>query len=344
MQTHRLSTLLTIAILASFSPGAQAQSDPLAATSAIDSAAASPLREITVVTGDAPAAHRFYAQAVGMTARPLKRLAAGEARLLGINGITAATLFAPRGAASARVRILAPARAPSPLRPAHVALVPGGLAIGLPVADQQAREAIVTAAGFGSVVGVTTMSLPRGDGSSYTVGEIHYRAPDGVIVLGIDRGTMPPVGPIDPATGIGGPAYASMVVADLAASERFMRDVLRFEKRRDAVFTSAGPKGGLGLADGQRFAFQQWFAPGTATGYVILMQMLGRPAGPAPPRAPHSGIVMLGFDVADLGAAATRAAAAGFRLIARPRGDRESLILAMPDGMLIELRKSEAGA
>jgi hypothetical protein len=184
------------------------------------------------------------------------------------------------------------------------------------------------------------MTLPRGDGSTYDVQEIHYQGPDGVLVLGIDRGDMAPVGPIDAGSGIGGPAYASFVVENLPATEAILKGVLRYEKRRDAVFTSAGPKGGLGLESGQRFAFQQWYAPGARTGYLVVMKMLDRPVSP-PQRGGFTrrGIAMLGFDAADLGAVALRAHEVGARIVAKPTKSAPSLIVALPDGFLIEFTK-----
>ena len=321
-----------------------AQTDPLAAASSTDPAAASPIRQVTLYVDDSLTVRRFFADAMAMIAGQAYEVSSAAARRAGLTPGATATVFTRPGSEAASVRVLASPAAPPPLRPSHTAQAPGGLAIGMPVADQAARERIVTAAGFTSVVGATQMTLPRGDGSAYTVGEIHYRAPSGVLVLGIDRGTMKPVGPIDPATRIGGPAYASIVVADLPASERFMKDVLRYEKRRDAVFTSAGSKGGLGLPDGQRFAFQQWFAPGSATGYIILMDMLDVPSPPAAGGFSRTGLVMLGFDAAELGAVASRARAAGARIVAMPDAKARSLILAMPDGFLIEVSpRSGAG-
>ncbi len=224
------------------------------------------------------------------------------------------------------------------LRPKHDALAIGGLAMGMPVNGQTAREAFVTRAGFRSAVGVTSMTLPRPGGEPYTVEEIHYQAPDGVLVLGIDRGAMKPVGTIDASHGIGGPAYSSLVVGDLAGAGRFMKSVLGYEMRRDAVFTSAGSKGGLGLPDGTRFAFQQWFAPGTSTGYVILMKMIDRPVEPvSASRAIKRGIVMWSFDVADLTAVEARARASGARIVAQPARGDASLVIAMPDGFLVQL-------
>ena len=329
--------LLYLSVALGIPGSATAQTDPLVAASGTDPTAASPLRQVTLYVEDGSAARRFFVDAMDMAASQTRTLSSAVARRAGLTRGATVTDFARPRLEAASVRVFASPSAPPPLRPAHAAQAAGGLAMGMPVADQMAREKIVSAAGFTSVVGATQMTLPRGDGSTYTVGEIHYRAPSGVLVLGIDRGTMRSVGPIDPTSRIGGPAYASIVVANLPASERFMKDVLRYEKRRDAVFTSAGSKGGLGLPDGQRFAFQQWFAPGSATGYVILMDMHDVPSPPAADGLARTGLVMLGFDAADLGAVAARARSAGARIVATPDANSRSLILAMPDGFLIEI-------
>ena len=268
-----------------------------------------------------------------------RTLRGNEARQLGLRATaTTVTYTRPGIADAASVRaIILPASVPV-LRPKHDALAIGGLAMGMPVSGQSKREAVVSSAGFSSAVGVTRMTLPRADGTPYVVEEIHYQAPDGVLVLGIDRGTMKSVGSIDATTGIGGPAYSSIVVGDLAGADRFMKQVLGYEMRRDAVFTSAGSKGGLGLPDGTRFAFQQWFAPGSSTGYVILMKMIDRPADPNPAAGfARRGIVMWSFDIADLKAAEARATLAGARIVARPTRSAQSLVVAMPDGFLVEL-------
>jgi catechol 2,3-dioxygenase-like lactoylglutathione lyase family enzyme len=340
MVRHALNAaLLTITLLVG-GPAATAQADPLQALSNADPVAASPLRRVTVATGDLMATRRFYADALGMAASRRSPVLPSEAHRLGVTSGADSMTFARSGIPDAvTVRAIAVAARRRALRPSHNALALGGLAMGMPVSGKTKREAIVKAAGFRSAVGVTSMALPRADGSSYMVEEIHYQGPDGVLVLGIDRGEMPPVGPVDATTGIGGPAYSSLVVGDLQRTEMFMQTVLRYEKRRDAVFTSSGPKGGLGLPDGQRFAFQQWFAPGSTTGYVILMKMLDRPAEPAQPAGfVRRGIAMWTFDAVDLDDVAARAESVGTRVVAK---DATSLILAMPDGFLVEFVKRD---
>lgn len=304
-----------------------ADADPLLPHTAVDPAAASALRRVTVHTGDMPASRRFYGDAMGMTARPnTSRDTVDFFRNvpLGDDGISPAV----------DVRLVAIDTAAPILRPRHDAMAIGGLAMGMPLTGQARREAIVTRAGFSSVVGITSMTLARSDGSKYAVEEIHYRAPDGVLVLGIDRGDMRPAGPIDATTGIGGPAYSSLVVDDLPASEAFMRNVLRYEMRRGFTFTSAGSKGGLGVPDGTRITLQQWYAPGAATGYVILLKLVDHPVTAAPGPQVQRGLSMWTFDVADVAAVEARARAAGARILAplATVDGRRQTTVAMPDG------------
>ena len=314
----RTIPLIVLAVVQPAAAPARPTSDPLDATGPVNPVAASPLRGVTVLTGDPAATHRFFIDAMGMTATPAEPVPVAQVRSIGLRGsLRAVTYRRSASGDAATVRAIAVPVTLPVLRPHHDALVSGGLAMGMPVHGQAAREARVTRAGFRSAVGVTRMTLPRPGGTPYTVEEIHYQAPDGVLVLG-------------------GPAYSSIVVADLDGTARFLKSVLGYEMRRNAAFTSAGSKGGLGLPDGTRFAFQQWFAPGSATGYVIVMKMLDRPVVRTS-RAPRRGIAMWSFDIADLAAAETRAKSIGARIASRPTPAAPSLVLAMPDGFLVEL-------
>lgn len=341
--TNLFSALSAIVLAMATMPlaaGVAMQSDPLTPTSAVDPAAVSPLRAITILSGDMAATRRFYATAMTMRAAPVARLDRATARYLRVVPTSETLGFARRGAAD--VRIVGIGAGAVMRRPSHDAFAIGGLAMGVAVRGQARREAIVTRAGFGSAVGITSMTLAGGDGRPYVVEEIHYRAPDGVLVLGIDRGAMRPVGPIDAASGISGPAYSSIVVADLPRSEAFLRDVLRYEKRRGFTFTSAGTQGGLGLPDGARITLQQWFAPGASSGYVILLKLLDQPDPPPPLPGPMRGLAMWSFDAADIDAVAVRARAAGIRIVSAPtRGARRSTTLEMPDGFLVEITQAK---
>ena len=347
-----VAVAIAVALAATASTGAGGVSrDPLEPVSDPATALVSPLRIVTLATGDATATARFYRDGAAMRGTAV-RVSASVARFwqAAPDVRTAALYQRPGldGAATVRAVVVGPDLAQQ--RPGYDAVPPGGLAMGLPLHGQQAREATMRAAGFRSAVGVTTMTLPRGDGTTYAVEEIHYHAPDGVLVLGIDRGAMTPVGPIDPATAIGGPAYASMVVGDADKAAPFFRDVLGYELRREFTYTSGGKAGGLGLPDGTRVRFQQWYAPGARTGYVILLDLLNaKVAAPTTSGLARRGIAMWSFETRDLDAVARRAEAAGTSVVSPPTrldlpgaGRVRALLLATPDGFPVEIYQREA--
>ena len=203
----------------------------------------------------------------------------------------------------------------------------------------------MTGLGFSSTAGLTSITLPKADGTTYDVGEVHYRAPDGVLALGIDRGTMPAVGPIDASAGVGGPAYSGMMVGDMAAAKALFADALGLEVRRSVELSSSGPAGGLGLPAGTRFTFQQWYAPGATSGYVILMKLHENGLqATAPPGLASRGLALWSFETKALDAVLARAAAAGVAVqrpaATVPLGDGRmgrSAILLTGDGFPVEV-------
>lgn len=312
---------------------AQAQADPMQPRSAIVATAASPLRTVTVVSGDLQATRRFYQGVLGMTPQPWTVDGLVAAQLVAQWGLAptatlhGVTFTAPLLTDAIRVRAIAAQPGTPSNRPGYLSAYAGALGLGFPARGLPARDAIVGALGFRSVVGITSMAFPRADKSTYNVSEVHYEAPDDVLVLGVDRGDMQPVGEIDPALGIGGPAYSSMIVRDAARAAPLFAEVLGFEMRREMTFRSGGPSGGMRLPAGAEVRFQQWFAPGSASGYLVVMDLLDadqpNPNGLA---ATNRGVAMWSFEARDLNDIARRAQQAGVRVL------RSALVLQPPDG------------
>lgn len=343
----RLAALLAITVPTALS--AQAR-DPMEPLPNAGPAIVSPLRVVTLTTTDMIATRRFYQGGLGMT--PISRRLTGAAAQALIRHYDLApassvemVLFAqpglPDGAVVRAISVAAKAFS----RPDYNAEYVGALGMGVPARGLAKREAIVNAFGSRAQVGVTEMDFPRADKTTYTVGEIHFLAPDNVLVLGVDRGPMNPVGPIDPAVDIGAPSYVSMIVDDAAASASFFKTVLGFEMRREFVFQSKGPTGGMRLPPKTDVKFQQWFAPGSRTGYLVIMDLLnaGKRA-PSPLGLASAGLAMWTFETADLTGVRRRAASIGVREVARPTridvpglGPALSLIVATPDGFPVEI-------
>ncbi len=325
--------------------------DPMEPASDPAAAYASPLGIVTVTTGDPTAMRRLLQGAFGLTPS-LHTLTGPEAAAVvthwGLppsDRLEITTFSRPDLPEAASVRVIAvPPSTPSS-RPGYGAAYPGGLGIGFPVAGLQARERIIEAYGFRSAAGVMAMQFPRADGSLYKVEEGIYEGPDDVLLLGVDRQELRAIGPIDPALGIGGPAYSSMIVGDADAIVPLLQDVLGYERRREFVFESRGPAGGLQVPPGTEFRFQQWFAPGASTGYLVVMDPRDafQPA-PASLGPASRGITMWTFEVPGVDEALARAERAGVTVLRRPAailrpegGHVRSLVLATPDGFPIEL-------
>jgi catechol 2,3-dioxygenase-like lactoylglutathione lyase family enzyme/uncharacterized protein (DUF1330 family) len=338
-------TGFALALLAGSAVQAQ---DPLAPRDNASLARASPLASVTVGTADLAMTERFYGDAMAMKCTRSRITGKEAARFrrhysMAAGQAVETTWCSRPGAASVRA-VLLPANTPAS-RPGYDSRMTGGLSLGFPSADNQALEARVGARGFGSTAGQTSMQLQRGDGTSYTVGEIHFKAPDNVYALGINRGTMPAVGPIEPTVGVGGPAYSGMMVGNMAAAHRLFGDVLGLEARRRTNFKSSGPTGGLGLPAGSSFDFEQWFSPGSTSGYVILMHVVDKGLRPAAPLGLKSrGLGMWTFEARDLADIAARAKAAGVRVVSPAAASpwpgeqgRRSMVLATADGFPVEV-------
>ncbi len=322
--------------------------DPMAPVRTQQPAETSPLRAVTIATDDFDRTRRFYCGVLGMVAERAPLDGADAAALAAHWGLDAApshvmVLRQPGASGAAIVRaVLTPSSHPL-ARPAYDSRFVGPLGFGFPIRDLGAREQVANAFGFVASAGIRRMDFPRADGSTYNVGEIHFLAPDDIMVLGVDRGEMAPVGPLDEALSIGGVAYASVLVSDMAVFAAFLEDVLGLERRRRMSFQSPGPAGGMrGLDAGETIAFEQWFSHGAATGYLVVMQRLEGERTPAATGFAGRGVAMWTFETEALDAAVARFHSAGgaatVRTLASPGfGRRRSAILTTPDGLPVEL-------
>ncbi len=346
-----LLRLAASGVIALLLTGASPAGDPMEPTSDPSSAIVSPLRIITLATDDLTSTRRFYQGALGMTPSMTQVTGGAAAALIKHWGLPPAsslqvlTFTRPELPEATVVRAIAVPQGTPVMRPDYNAEFTGALGMGVPVSGMEARDAVVTALGFKSAVGITKMDFPRADKTTYTVGEVHYLAPDNILVLSVDRADMRPVGPIDPALGIGGPSYSSALIDDAERAAPFFRDVLGLEMRREFTFQSKGPDGGMRLPAGTDVRFQQWFTPGSRTGYLVIMDLVNagkRP--PAPLGLQRRGIGMWSFETSDLQAIEQRARKAKASILkpaalidAPGIGRVRSLVIATPDGFPIEV-------
>lgn len=328
--------------------------DPMAPSAVDQTARTSPMRAVTVATSDLARARRFYSGVLGMVPT-VQRVTGPSCEALRAHwGLPKASaleiaLFAQPFAKSSgilRVVVIDP-EAPVK-RPHYDSKFLGPLGFGFPIDGLGEREQMANAMGFASSAGIRRMDFPRADGSTYNVGEIHFLAPDDILVLGVDRGEMDPVGPIDRALSIGGVAYASVMVDDIGEFGRFLGAVLGLEQRRRMSFQSPGADGGMrGLDPGESIAFQQWFSPGSTTGYLVVMQRLEgeRVAGGAVGMGGR-GVGMWTFETTELDEVVERYGRTGgvteIRTLDLPGfGVRRSAIFTSREGIVVELVDAE---
>ena len=309
---------------------------------------------VTLARDDLLATRRFYQGALGMIADcamldgPSAQALREHWQFAGEGPVELMSFTRPGLADAVRIRVVH-ADATAPLaRPNMDCRYDGALGVGFPVRGLAQRHQMVEAMGFDSRAGVTYMPFPRPDGSMYDIGESHWIAPDEVMVLGVDRADMQPVGPIDPALDIGGPSYSSMLVSDSAKAAEFFDGVLGLELRREFTFESDGPSGGMRLPVGTHVKFQQWFSPGSSTGYLVVMQLQQNALrAPSPIGLQSRGIGLWSFATQKLDEIAERASRADTsvtRIVSEPKaihipneGPYRAMVLTTPDGFPVEL-------
>lgn len=343
---------LAVLLSASSAPAVMAQApvDPMAPTSSASNAIVSPLSVVSVAVADMEEARKFFQGGLGLVPQDVSVSGERARRLARHWGLKAADRinimvfsnpFSP-GAATIRA-VEVGDDAPSS-RPQTSSRYVGPLGFGLPMTDIAQRDAIVAAMGFKSTAGISQMNFPRADGSTYSISEVHFRAPDDFLVLGVDRGEQAQIGPIDPVLDIGGVAYSSFLVEDLDRSGKFLKDVLGLELRRQTTFRSAGSGGMLDMRKGEEVAFNQWFSPGARTGYLVEMKLLdgGRLPRTAKGYATR-GIAAYTFTTRNIGELAKRWRAYGgapqpiFKGDLPGFGPARAMMITTPDGIPVEI-------
>ncbi|MEE4349129.1 MAG: VOC family protein [Pacificimonas sp.] len=313
-----------------------------------------PLHLITLVTADPKGMARMLTEGFGLESDGFVPVAASAAAYLGMpeGAALQGALFTRHGdPGNVRLRVLAVSEECPQVRPAIDGTYVGGLSVGFPMADLHRRHDDLAGKGITSTIGVKEMEFQSPQGETYVSAEAHFTGPENLFFLGVSRpDVFVPVGPIDPKTGIGAPAYSARCVRHSEGVVGFLRDVLGLEIRRDATF-AVGERSGLRLQEGSPERFVQAFAPGAATGYLVILDHFeATKDSPAARLGPASrGLAMWTLPTSDLGAVYARVSAATGATVLRapgvhgspflPEGVR-SLIVEDPGGFPIELFES----
>ena len=225
---------------------------------------------------------------------------------------------------------------------------PGPFSMGFSTLDLHSWDPELRGKGWESLMPLASYQIPRPDGTTYTINETIFNAPDYMHSVGISRGDgMPQLGPVDPATGRGGPIYSAHVIEDSDKVLEFYVDVLGLELRSDRQFKSSGSKGALGVPDGTEFRFAIVYAHGATFGHLLFLDYQGRLGLPSPGidwRPPNRGMAMWSFRVRDMDEILQRLGDAGIEPFSPPveyespsLGHHKSVTVIDPSGFMVEL-------
>lgn len=318
--------------------------DPMEPIASAAGANAGPLAGAILVTRDPDTLRRAYVDGLGLAMRgPLAlppRTRAAWTRLWRLPaGLDwqAFVLERPAVPDSIRVLVMVPAVDTPRIRASYAREETGPYALGFPMRDVRAVDARMVGLGFvRTLPEVNVYPLQLRDGTPYAVTEASYEIADATRLVLLNRGNgLPQTGGIDAATGLGGPAYSSLIVEDVAAMERFFTGVFDYERRTSREWTVFSP----------RFRYVTLHARGARTGNLGLVEYAAadRIAGTGvAPRPPNRGLAGWSIPVRRLAPVVAKARAEG-RLIAGPVtledprfGRVRVASLLAPNGMLVE--------
>ena len=348
----RIAGCLTLLALAACAkPAADPPSDPAAdrtmgeSTPELQVIVTGGLHTVTLITA-APEQVRGFFAAFGLEPLPLPPVGPGalraEAALWGVTEEVAATqsmLANSRLPGAPRLRVLTVAPDSATVRSDYSAQADGGASLGFACLPSAELAGLAPAAQF-------EVTVPRPDNAgNYTVQERYFHAPESVLIPCVTRPPdVAPTAPLDPAVGVGGPAYAGIVVADVERELRFYRDGLGLIKTRDIELREPKLLAAAGLPTDAVVRFVQVAAPGTQSGVLTLLDLGAKGVRNEHLRPPARGLVLWTFPVGDILVARDRVKAAGGVVVAGPLattspylGDHQALTVRTPAGVLLEL-------
>jgi len=325
---------------------AELPNDPMEPIASARGALAGPLSGAIVVSRDLDGIKRAYVDGVGLRMRgPLPQPDAQsrlQRKLWGWPDDLPYALYTLERVNlpdAIKVLVIVPGRDTPVMRKTWDREETGPYALGFPLLDVDAVDRRMIALGLRRTLpAVNHYELQLRDGTPYPITEASYEIPDATRLVLLSRGGgLPQNGSVDATSGIGGPAYSSLIVEDAAAMEDFFCTVLDFERRTSRDWTIFAP----------RFRYVTLHARGARTGNLGLVEYAPadrKPGTGIAPRPPNRGIAAWSFPVRSLTTVLARARERGVTIqstpvvIDDPRFGRVRIAsLLAPNGLLVEV-------
>lgn len=325
--------------------------DPLAPSGNADDAFAGPIACITVITKSEAESKRFYTNVmemeIGDALSTPSDMHAGQRTLWGLPNDfnwTETVFHRPALPDTTLLRMLSSDQAAAPVRDGYNVLSEGGLSVGFAMHDMAGVVEHGKTIGYDTTAGITTLDMKRMDGSPYQALECHFKAPDDIYALGVGRPRdLAPVGPIEEGKNVGGPSYAGQIMNHCDETLRFYTEVLGYEIRNRTSLPPSGPEGGLIKPPGTESDFLQVFAPGSTTGYFIVLDYGDKGLDNDRVAPPHSGVVMWTIPVKSIAQVMEKAPSTGCSVFAGPLdtetpyfGKHRAVTIQTANGFLVE--------
>lgn len=334
----------------------QAPVDRLAPTSTGENAPIQQLHTVTLCTADLEAALRLYRDGLGLEVRGPVEVSAEtsevQRKLWGIPddmGWDLYVLDRPTVPGTIQIRLLHLSKETPKILTGWNPLEPGPFSMGFPTEDADAWDRDLRELGFDSLAPIEKYEVPSPDGQKYGIHETIFNGPDFVHAVTISRrDEMPQLGPVNPATGRGGPVYSAQSITDSDDVLHFYTDVLGLELRSDQEWKT-GETSALGVPAGLPFRFSLIYAQGATYGHLLFIDFRenARETSGVAPRPPNQGLTMWSFPVRDIDAMLKRAQEAEVTIVGGPEsyespdlGKHRALTVLAPNGFLVELFES----
>jgi len=320
--------------------------DPMEPIASARGALAGPLSGAIVVSRDLDGLRRAYVDGVGLQMRgPLPQAptqARRQRKLWGWPDDLPYDLYTLQRANlpdAIKVLVIVPTRDTPVMRKTWDREETGPYALGFPLLDVDAVDRRMIGLGLRRTLpAVNHYELQLRDGTPYPITEASYEIPDATRLVLLSRGGgLPQNGSVDTRTGLGGPAYSSLIVEDAAAMEDFFCNVLDFERRTSRDWTIFAP----------RFRYVTLHARGARTGNLGLVEYAPadrKPGTGIAPRPPNRGIAAWSFPVRSLATVLARAKQRDAAIqsmpvvVDDPRFGRVRMAsLLAPNGLLVEV-------
>jgi catechol 2,3-dioxygenase-like lactoylglutathione lyase family enzyme len=327
--------------------------DRLAPTDTGEDAQILQLHTVTLCTFDLEAAFRLYRDGLGLEVRGPVEISEEtteiQRALWGIPDDVGWDLYVlerPTVPGTIQIRLLHLSKETPKILTSWNPLEPGPFSMGFPTEDAEGWDLALRELGFDSLVPIEKYEVPSPDGQKYGIHETIFNGPDFVHAVTISRKDgMPQLGPVDPATGRGGPVYSAQSITDSDDVLAFYTDVLGLELRSDQEWTT-GETSALGVPAGLPFRFSLVYARGTRFGHLLFIDFRenAEETSGVPPRPPNQGLAMWSFPVRDIEAMLKRVQEAEVPLVGGPEtygspelGKHRALTVLAPNGFLVEL-------